>query len=138
VKTPGIRTDEHVRERDTREIEVQGGWTMRYLVHGEIVDPGYPVPPQQFAQYLESLVIPSLERLVKLEADGKVLAGGAPAGTRGTAFIVEAASNDEVGEILMSLPFWAPLKWQVTPLESWQSRVTRVRHMLEQVKATPR
>jgi predicted alpha/beta-hydrolase family hydrolase len=138
VKTPGSRPDEHVRERDTLEIEVQGGWTMRYLVYGEIVDPGYPVPPQQFAQYLESLVIPSLERLVKLEAEGKVLAGGAPAGTRGTAFIVEAASNDEVGEILMSLPFWAPLKWQVTPLESWQSRVNRVRHILEHVKATPR
>ena len=111
---------------------------MRYLVHGEIVDPGYPVPPQQFAEYLESLVLPSLERLVKLEAEGKVLAGGAPAGTRGTAFIVDAASNDEVGEILMSLPFWALLKWQVTPLESWQSRLNRVRHILEQVKATPR
>jgi muconolactone delta-isomerase len=111
---------------------------MRYLVHGEIVDPSYPVPPQQFAQYLESLVIPSLERLVKLEAAGKVLAGGAPAGTRGTACIVEAASNDEVGEILMSLPFWALLKWQVTPLESWQSRLNRVRHMLEQAKATRR
>jgi hypothetical protein len=138
VKTPGIRPDEQVRERDTLAIEVKGGWKMRYLVHGEIVDPGYPVPPQQFAQYLESLVIPSLERLVKLEAEGKVLAGGAPVGTRGTAFIIEAASNDEVGEILMSLPFWALLKWQVTPLESWQSRLNRVRHILEQVKATPR
>jgi muconolactone delta-isomerase len=138
VKTPGSRPDEQVREHDPREIEVQGGWKMRYLVHGEIVDPGYPVPPQQFAQYLESLVIPSVERLVKLEAEGKVLAGGAPAGTRGTAFIIEAASNDEVGEILMSLPFWALLKWQVTPLESWQSRLNRVRHILEQVKATPR
>ena len=63
VKTPGIRTDEQVRESDTLEIGVKGGWKMRYLVHGEIVDPGYPVPPQQFAQYLESLVIPSLERL---------------------------------------------------------------------------
>ena len=49
---------------------------MRYLVHGEIVDPGYPVPPQQFAEYAESRVIPTLERLVKLEAEGKVLAEG--------------------------------------------------------------
>jgi hypothetical protein len=123
---------------DTLAIGVKGGWKMRYLVHGEIVDPGYPVPPQQFAEYVESRVIPSLERLVKLEAEGKVLAGGAPAGTRGAAFIIEAASNDEVGEILMSLPFWALLKWQVTPLEGWPSRLNQVRHILEQVKATHR
>src|SRR5262245_52261507 len=63
LKTPGIRTDQQVRENDTLEIGVKGGWKMRYLVHGEIVDPGYPVPPQQFAEYVESRVIPTLERL---------------------------------------------------------------------------
>ena len=52
---------------------------MQYLVHGEFVDPGALLPPQQLGQIVENAVIPSLETLAK---DKRVLAGGILAGTR--------------------------------------------------------
>jgi len=110
---------------------------MLYLVQGEVVDPGMPLAPQQFAEFLESQVIPTFERLTQLEAEGKVRAGGAPAGARATAFIVEAASNDELTGILMTLPLWSRVKWHVTPLDGFQQRIHLARQLLERVKATP-
>ena len=110
---------------------------MLYLVQGEVVDPGMPLAPQQFAEFLESQVIPTFERLTTLEAEGKVRAGGAPAGARATAFIVDAASNDELTGILMSLPLWSRVKWHITPLDGFQQRIHLARQLLARVKATP-
>jgi muconolactone delta-isomerase len=109
---------------------------MLYLVQGEVVDPGMPLSAQQFAEFVDSQVIPTFERLTKLEAEGTVRAGGAPAGARATAFIVDAASNDELTGILMSLPLWSRVKWQVTPLDGFQQRINLARQLLERVKAT--
>ena len=81
-------------------------------------------------------MIPTFERLTKLVAEGNVRAGGAPAGARATAFIVDAASNDELTDILMSLPLWSRAKWHVTPLDGFQQRIHSVRQLLERVKAT--
>jgi muconolactone delta-isomerase len=110
---------------------------MLYLVQGEVIDPGMPLSAQQFAEFVASQVIPTFERLTKLEEEGKVRAGGAPAGARATAFIVDAASNDELTELLMSLPLWNRAKWHVTPLDGFQQRIHSVRQLLERVKATP-
>ena len=44
---------------------------MRYLVTAEYVDPGPLLPPQQLAQLIEQLVIPSFEALAKLEDEKK-------------------------------------------------------------------
>jgi muconolactone delta-isomerase len=109
---------------------------MLYLIHGEIVEPGMPLSAQQFAEFLASQVIPTFERLTQMEAEGKVRAGGAPAGARATAFIVDAASNDEITEILMHLPLWGRFTWHVTPLDGFQQRIHTVRQLLERVKAT--
>jgi hypothetical protein len=46
-----------------------------------------------------------MEALVKLREEGKILAVGVPAGDRAHVFIVDAASNDEVSELIQSLPF---------------------------------
>ena len=45
-----------------------------------------------------------MEALVKLRDEGKILAEGVPAGDRAHVFIVDAASNDEVTELIQSLP----------------------------------
>jgi muconolactone delta-isomerase len=109
---------------------------MLYLVQGEVVEPGMPLVAQQFAEFVASQVLPTFERLTQLEAEGKVRAGGALAGARATAFIVEAASNDELTELLMSLPLWSRATWHVTPLDGFQQRIHSVRQLLERVKAT--
>jgi hypothetical protein len=48
---------------------------------------------------------------------------------------VEAASNEEVGDLLTSLPFWGMFNWTVTPLESYKHREKVLHGMLEQLKA---
>lgn len=110
---------------------------MRYLVTGEYVDPGPLLPPQQLAQLIEQLVIPSFEALAKLETEGKVLGGGICAGGRAGAWVMEAASNDEVNGLLQNLPFWGVVRWNVTPLQGFRERAAGERQVLERLKAAP-
>lgn len=63
---------------------------MKFLVTAE-PEPGM-LMPEQVALLAERAILPSLEALAKLEADGQV-AGGVPAGSRGVAFLMEAASG---------------------------------------------
>jgi len=90
--------------------------------------------PQQLAQYLEQIIIPSHEVLAKLEAEKKVLAGGTLAGARGVAFIMEVASNEELSRLLQTLPWWGWMKVDVTPLDSFEQRAAQVRQMLKRLK----
>ncbi len=95
------------------------------------------IPPQQLSQIIEQQVIPSLEALNKLLAEKKILAGGAVAGQRAHTFIVEAATNDEVTELVQSLPLWPYHNWNVTPLESWEHHTAFIRGVMEKDKAAP-
>jgi hypothetical protein len=108
---------------------------MQYLVVSEPNEMGV-LPPQQMAQLLEQMILPSLEVAVKKEAERKILAGGVFSGGRRGAFILEAASNEEAGDLLTSLPFWGLFNWTVTPLESYKHRIEVVRGMLKRLKAT--
>jgi hypothetical protein len=49
--------------------------------------------------------------------------------------LMEAASAEEVGERLASLPFWGMLKWRVTPLQSTRSAIARERGVAERLGA---
>ncbi len=107
---------------------------MLYLVTMESLETGL-LPPQQNAQIIERAIIPGLEAITKLEAEKKVLAGGVFVGARRGVIIVEAASNEELGELLQSLPFWGVMKIDVTPLESMEYRLSLTRKSLERLKA---
>lgn len=106
---------------------------MSYFVSGTWIEVGALVNPQQVAQFLEQAVIPSLEQFARWEEQGKIT-GGVFAGERETAFVLNAASAEEVGQLLTSLPFWGMMKWQVRPLQSMRSAVERERKLLSQVK----
>jgi len=109
---------------------------MLYLVTMETIETGL-LPPQQMVQLVEQLVIPSLEALAKLEAEKKILAGGAFAGARSGVIIIEAASNEELGRLLKGLPFWGLMKIDVTPLQSFEDLAGQNRQLLERLKAAP-
>ena len=111
---------------------------MQYLVTSEWIDPmgnGILNPPQDFVPVLEQMVIPGVQALAKLTADRKILAGGVQSGERAAVFIVEAESNDEVTELLHSLPLWISNKWKVTPLESFDHHAQFVAQIVEQLKS---
>ncbi len=69
-----------------------------------------------------------------MEEQGKILAGGIPISERAVAFVIEAASNEEVDQVLRNLPCWSVLDWQVTPLQSFEGRAFQERRMLQQLK----
>lgn len=89
---------------------------------------GPPPPPDQMAGLLET-VSASLEMLSGFLADEKIVAGGVPAGQKRHVFIVDAASNEEVTELVQSLPLWMAHKWEITPLETWAHHLKHVRSM---------
>lgn len=107
---------------------------MRYLVTMELTGSVPAVSPQEMVQWLEQMIIPSEEAVIKLEAEGKVLAGGDLSGRRGWALIVDAASNEELSQLLGSIPEWPLLKVDVTPLDSTEERLAQTRKGLEQMK----
>ena len=108
---------------------------MKYLVTMELIGSPPLASPQELVQWLEQMVIPSEEAMVKLEAEGKILAGGDLSGRRGSAVIMEAASNQELSRLLSGIPEWPLLKVDVTPLDSFEERLTHVREQLKGFKS---
>ena len=105
---------------------------MKYLVTGEAIEPAPPMKPEFF----EQLIIPSLDALIRLEGDKKVLGGGIATGVRVGVAIIEAESNEELSKLLMSLPFWGILKWDVTLLDSFETRNTEHRELAKKLKGS--
>jgi len=75
---------------------------------------------------------------MKLEKEGKILAGGLPVGDRAFVFIVEAASNQQLDELLRSIAAWGVLKWQVTALQFFAGRAAQERIIVKQLSGTRR
>lgn len=85
------------------------------------------------AQLLENVVLPSLDQLAKWEKEGKIT-GGLPVGQRAFVFIIEAASNEEVDQLLRSLPIWGGMEWKVIPLQSFSGREGMEKNILSDMK----
>ena len=107
---------------------------MQYLVTMEMVGAVPSITAQDLVRWLEQVVIPSEEAVIRLKGDKKILAGGDLSGRRGWAFIMEAASNAEVAELLSSVPQWPLLQVDVTPLHSFEENLAQVRRAVEQMK----
>ncbi len=110
---------------------------MQYLVKLEFVETDALLASQQIAQLMEHAVVPTLEACAKLEAEKKILAGGVAAGSGTGTLIIEAGSNEELNQLVQSLPAWGALKVTVTPLQSFAERVEQDRRRLEDFKASP-
>ncbi len=107
---------------------------MQFLVIGQYIEHGAIVPPEQVAGVIESAILPSLEMLASW-VDNGAAHGGIYAGERAGAFIIEAASAEELGEMLASLPFWGLVKWEVRPLQSVRSTVDRERNVAQGIRS---
>ena len=108
---------------------------MQYLVTMETVQTYIPSSPKELIPWLEQRIIPNDEVLAKLMAEKKILAGGVLAGRKGEAFIIEAASNEELDRLLMSFPMWTLQNVEVIPLDSFEDRATRTLQLLKELKA---
>jgi len=105
---------------------------MKYLVSG-FDGPGFKTPEEEL-QLLEKVVVPSLDALNKLQNEKRILAGGLKVGERAFVFVAEAESNEKLDRMLREIPFWGLLKWEVTPLESFDTRAAEERVMMARLK----
>ena len=78
---------------------------------------------------------PHFEQVIRLKAEGKILAGGLPVGDRAFVFIIEAPSNDEADRIVRDMPAWGLLEWKVTPLQSVEARAEMERKVVQALKS---
>src|SRR5215217_2949804 len=107
---------------------------MQYLVTEELINPGPQLPPDQLVGIMRQWVLPSMDTLINLKSEGKIIAGGVPVGERALVLIFEAESNEELDSILQRLPLWGLAKWKVTPLENLEGRTARDRQFIEQLE----
>ena len=82
---------------------------MQYLV--EAARGPLPPSPEQAIALLEGTIIPHFEYMIRLKAEGKILAGGIPVGDRAFVCVIEAASNDEADRIVRDMPAWGLVEW---------------------------
>jgi muconolactone delta-isomerase len=107
---------------------------MQYLVTEELIDPGPLLAPDQLARIMRQWVTPSIDALINLKSEGKIIAGGVRVGERALVLIFEAESNEELDSILQSLPLWGLGKWKVTPLETLEGRNERDRQFTDELE----
>ena len=105
---------------------------MMYLVNGS----SGPTSPmnEDAMELLERFILPGFEALKKLEGENRIMAGGVPVSERAVVFIIDAQSNEELDQVLRSLPIWSILDWQVTPLQSFDGRAFHERKILQQMR----
>lgn len=105
---------------------------MKYLVMGT-EGPGF-YSPEEAADMLEHVVLPTFDELKELEDEGTIV-GGIPVGDRSFVFIADADSNDDLDRVLRSLPSWGVMEWEVTPLQDVEARGEMEREVLQKLKA---
>ena len=75
-----------------------------------------------------------MEAVAKLQDQKKILAGGLVTGDRAVVLMLEAASNMDVSRLLLELPFWGIVKWDVKPLDPIRERVVEERKGIDHLK----
>ena len=99
---------------------------MLYLVIAEVNQ----TPPPATVESLEQ-GLATLERLDELTRAGTVVAAGVFAGRMGMSFMVDAASNNELHQIVATLPTFMQAEWQTIPLVSLADDIAMTRAALE-------
>src|SRR5918999_5715311 len=93
----------------------------QYMVTMDMARADAPLLPiDQLAGVIREAFLPSVERLLELKAQGKVVTGGYPVGQWAIVFIIEADSEEELYEILEGLPLSEAAEARVTPLEGFE------------------
>ncbi|HMD15632.1 MAG TPA: muconolactone Delta-isomerase family protein [Terriglobales bacterium] len=108
---------------------------MKYLVQMKLADSSRPASPQEGITFMEQFILPTLELCQKLEAELKILAGGATSGSVALSLIVSAESVQELDDMIMALPVWPRMETTVTALTSFEGRMAAVRARLDHLKA---
>jgi muconolactone delta-isomerase len=92
----------------------------QYLVRMDITRADPLLPVERLVGVIREAVLPSVESLIALKTQGKVVTGGYPIGQGAIVFIVETDSEEELHEILEGLPLSEVAEAKVTPLRTFE------------------
>jgi muconolactone delta-isomerase len=92
----------------------------QYLVRMDITRADPLLPVERLVGVIREAVLPSVESLIALKSQGKVLTGGYPIGQGAIVFIVETDSEEELNEILEGLPLSEVAEAKVTLLRTFE------------------
>lgn len=90
--------------------------------------------PQQLAPVAEYQGVPTLEACIELREQGKILGGGIVAGGRSYIFMADVPNNDELDQMLQSIPAWLITKAVVVPLQTFENRLAQNKTFVDQMK----
>ena len=97
---------------------------MQYHIRGRLLaDDMVRLGHEEFVRLIQTKYVPTLRALRSDTTHGRVLAGGAPAGSRDVVMIVDLKdekSHAGVRRFLLSLPLGPYYEWEVTPLETFE------------------
>lgn len=106
---------------------------MDFLVLMKLSEEGIGETVEENRDILEKLIVPSIEELEKMEKKG-MIRGGFFEGQRSAAFIFSVSSEEELDDILTSLPSSAVFGIESIPIESIGDALARDRKALEGLK----
>ena|SRR5919199_6759633 len=92
----------------------------QYLLTMDLIKADPLLPIDKLAAVVRDAILPSVEALIDLQAEGKVITGGCPVGQRALVFIMEAESEEELYKTLHGLPLWDLVTTKVTQLQSFE------------------
>jgi hypothetical protein len=104
---------------------------MLFLVAGKWEEAFREKMKEEGLRYWREYVQPCLASLAKMNA-AKKITGGVTG--QQAIFTVDSSSRGDVLRMLATLPHWGRLKWQVTPLETFQQTSSSDRTMTKTVQ----
>jgi len=90
-----------------------------YFVTMDIEPDAYPsLPVDRLARIVREAVLPSVEALIPLRAQGRLVTGGYLLGERSMVFVFEADSEEEVRDLLEGLPLSGVATPDIKPMQA--------------------
>jgi len=99
---------------------------MLFLTTCEVIGE-YPLPPQEWL----GLVIKMLEAIKEHKQKGKIVVHGAYVGRRAGCIIWDVDSNKELQSLLIQLPLWPFMEWDIIPLLSTDETLESVKQAMQ-------
>jgi Muconolactone delta-isomerase len=92
----------------------------KYLVTMNLLRTDPLLPVDQLTHLIRGAILPSVESLTELKAQGKLVSGGYPIGRPAIVLLVEVESEEELYEILEGLPLWSEVEVEATRMEGFE------------------
>jgi hypothetical protein len=92
----------------------------KYLVTMNLLRTDPLLPIDQLTSLIRGTILPSMDLLTRLKAQGKLVSGGYPIGRPAIVLLVEAESEEDLYETLKGLPLWDQVEVDATRMQGFE------------------